>query len=98
MVVERRLGLPRVELHVVAAAATFLGSWQDTNRMQARSRCTTQTPAVNLSPGFCLPLVGGSGMPKCGVALPVVKAKPFGWPSASLDLGCGRHRVAAMPE
>lgn len=26
-----------------------------------------------------------------GVVLAGVKAKPFGWPTASLDPGCGRH-------
>jgi len=26
---------------------------------------------------------------ECGAVLTGVKAKPFGWPSASLDPGCG---------
>ena len=29
----------------------------------------------------------GSRTRKCGTVLAVVKAKPFGWPSASLDPG-----------
>ena len=36
-------------LFVGRAAATFLRSCQLTNRMAARIRCTTQTPAVNLA-------------------------------------------------
>lgn len=28
---------------------------------------------------------------QCGAVLAGVKAKPFGWPSASLDPGCGRR-------
>ena len=53
-----------------------------------------QTPAVNLR----LRVILGSGMPKCGGVLAVVKAEPFGWPAASLDHGCGRHCWAAVPE
>jgi hypothetical protein len=30
-----------------------------------------------------------------GGVLPGVKAKPFGWPPASLDTGCGHHPRAA---
>jgi hypothetical protein len=41
----------------------------------------------------------GSGMPKCGSVLAVVKAKPYrGWPAASLDLCCGARRWAVVPE
>ncbi len=31
-----------------------------------------------------------------GGVLPGVKAKPFGWPTASLDTGCGHHPSAAI--
>ncbi|GAA4386056.1 hypothetical protein GCM10023152_36710 [Agromyces bauzanensis] len=31
-----------------------------------------------------------------GVVLAGVKAKPFGWPPASLDAGSGRHQAAAI--
>ena len=63
-----------------------------------RIRCTTQTPAVN--PLAIQQLLGslGSGMPKCGGVLAVVKAMPFGWPAASLDLGCGCRLGATVPE
>src|SRR5215218_475666 len=37
-------------------------------------------------------------MPKCDGVLADVKAKPSGWPAASLDPGCGRHLLAAVPE
>ena len=31
-----------------------------------------------------------------GAVLAGVKAKPFGWPAASLDTGCGRHPTAPV--
>ncbi len=31
-----------------------------------------------------------------GGVLPGVKAKPYGWPTASLDTGCGHHPTAAI--
>ncbi len=32
-----------------------------------------------------------------GGVLPGVKAKPFGWPTASLDTGCGHHPHGSYP-
>ena len=32
-----------------------------------------------------------------GGVLPGVKAKPFGWPTASLDNGCGHHPQGSHP-
>jgi hypothetical protein len=43
------------------------------NRIEARIRCTTQTPAVNLG---VVGMIPSSGMPKCGGVLAEVKAKP----------------------
>lgn len=36
----------------------------------------------------------GSRTEQCGTVLAGVKAKPFGWPSASPDPGCGRRQRA----
>src|SRR5699024_8011536 len=33
-----------------------------------------------------------------GVVLAGAKAKPSGWPTASLDTGCGHHRKTTKPE
>jgi hypothetical protein len=43
------------------------------NRIEARIRCTTQTPAVNLG---VVGMIPSSGMPKYGGVLAAVKAKP----------------------
>ena len=33
---------------------------------------------------------------QCGTVLADVKAKPFGWPAASLDPGCGRRPIRPL--
>jgi hypothetical protein len=35
---------------------------------------------------------------QCDAVLAGVKAKPCGWPPASLDTGSGRHKPGAGPE
>src|SRR5512132_1755666 len=65
------------------------------NRIEARIRCTTQTPAVNLG---VVGMTPGRACRSMAASSPRSRPSPNGWPAASLDLGCGCRRWAAVTD
>jgi hypothetical protein len=59
-------------------------------------RLTAQGPAPTGMTTPCQAGVVASRRGKCAAVLVGVQAKPFGWPSASLDTVCGRRVLAAV--